>query len=156
MKLIKIGTIVNTHGIKGELRIMSGGRYSNNEFQPTDKVIIADKEYEVSSYRKHKSFHMITLKGFNNTNQVLHLVDKPIYINGDQEESEELDMDDLIGMEMVFNGKVIGVVDSIGETPIYQLLVTKDQVMVPFIDNFIAEIDDQIILQNVEGFFDEK
>lgn len=156
MKLTKVGTIVNTHGIKGELRIMSGGRYSNNEFSDCEKVVIDGKEYEVTSYRKHKAFHMITLKGYNNINQVLQFVNKAIFVNQDMQEDDEIDMDDLIGMEMTYKGKVIGVVDSIGQTPIYSLLVTKEKVMIPFIDNFVKEIDDQIILQNVEGFFDEK
>lgn len=156
MKLTKVGMIVNTHGIKGELRIMSGGRYSNNEFHDCEKVVIDGKEYEVTSYRKHKTFHMIMLKGFTNINQVLHLVNKPIYINMEESDDQEIDMDDLIGMEMTFNGKVIGVVDSIGDTPLYNLLVTKEKVMVPFIDNFVKDINETIELQNVEGFFDEK
>lgn len=156
MKLTKVGMIVNTHGIKGELRIMSGGRYSNNEFFDCHKVVIEGKEYEVTTYRKHKTFHMITLKGYTNINQVLHLVNKPIFVPMEENDDQEIDMDDLIGMEMVFNGKVIGIVDSIGDTPLYNLLVTKQKVMIPFIDNFIKDINDRIELQNVEGFFDEK
>ena len=56
MKLIKIGKIVNTHGIKGEVRLLSKFPYKDKVFIK-DMNIYIDKKYKevISSYRKHKN-----------------------------------------------------------------------------------------------------
>ena len=40
MKKIYVGKIVNTHGIKGELRILSDFDYKEKVFQVNNKLII--------------------------------------------------------------------------------------------------------------------
>ena len=72
MTLIKIGKIVNTHGIKGELRLLSKFPYKDKVFINNMKIYINKKDEEIiNTYRKHKNFDMITLKGYNNINEVL-------------------------------------------------------------------------------------
>ena len=66
MSLIKIGKIVNTHGIKGELRILSNFPYKDSVFQKGMIIYIDRKNKEIiNSYRKHKKFDMITLEGLS-------------------------------------------------------------------------------------------
>lgn len=66
MRYIKIGKIVNTHGIKGELRILSKFPHKEEVFK-ADMPIYIEKESKeiINSYRRHKNFDMITLKGYN-------------------------------------------------------------------------------------------
>lgn len=61
MDYIKIGKIVNTHGIKGEVRLLSKFPYKDKVFVK-DMNIYIDKKYKevINSYRKHKNFDMIT------------------------------------------------------------------------------------------------
>ena len=56
MKYVLIGKIVNTHGLKGEVRILSEFRYKDRVFVPGMKIYIGkDKqEEEIVSYRHHK------------------------------------------------------------------------------------------------------
>ena len=61
MNKIIIGKYVNTHGIKGEIRIKSNFKYKDKVFKIGNKIII-DKPYEIMSYRVHKGFDMVTLK----------------------------------------------------------------------------------------------
>ena len=79
---IYIGKIVNTHGIKGEVRILS-------DFEKKDRVFVAGmpiyigrkKEKEIiNSYRHHKNFEMITMKGYNDINQILKYKGLYVYI----------------------------------------------------------------------------
>ena len=70
-KISKIGIIVNTHGIKGELKIKSGSHFSNNGFVLTKHIYVENKTYEIINYRFHNGFHMIKLKNFSNINDVL-------------------------------------------------------------------------------------
>ena len=70
MKYVLIGKLVNTHGLKGEVRILSDFKYKDKIFIPGMKIYIGkNKEKQViNSYRKHKIFDMITLLGFNDIN----------------------------------------------------------------------------------------
>ena len=82
MDYIYIGKIVNTHGIKGELRIIS-----NNEMK--DKIFVKGRNFyigkskvkeEVNSYRVHKNFDMVTFLGYDNINQVLKYLKQNVTI----------------------------------------------------------------------------
>ena len=68
MKKIKVGKVVNTHGIKGEIRILSDFQFKDKVFKVNNSLIIGDKSYVIKSYRVHKMFDMVTLDDFNNIN----------------------------------------------------------------------------------------
>ena len=72
-EFIYIGKIVNTHGIKGEIRILSDFKYKDRVFLSNRRIYIGEERIEeiIDTYRRHKIFDMITLKGYNNINQVL-------------------------------------------------------------------------------------
>ena len=89
MSNIYVGKVVNTHGIKGEIRILSQFPFKEKVFKIGKTIIIGDKEYKITSYRVHKGFDMITLDGFNNINDVLFMMKKDVYTK-----KEELDLDD--------------------------------------------------------------
>ena len=113
MNLIKIGKIVNTHGIKGELRILSKFPYKDKVFINNMKIYIDKKDIEIiNTYRRHKNFDMITLKGYNNINEVLELKGQLVYVNRSILKINEDDylLNDLIGMEVFDNGELLGVV----------------------------------------------
>ena len=80
MNKILIGKVVNTHGIKGEIRILSDFPFKEKVFNIDNKIIINDKEYIIKSYRVHKEYDMVTLDGFNNINDVLFLLKNNVYI----------------------------------------------------------------------------
>ena len=73
MNLIYIGDIVNTHGIKGEVRILSDFKYKKDVFKKGNYVYVGyDKDkLKLNSYRVHKNFDMVTFEGINNINDVL-------------------------------------------------------------------------------------
>ena len=64
MEYIYIGKIVNTHGIKGEVRILSKFKYKSRIFCKYFKIYIGKSMNEevISSYRPHKQFDMIKHK----------------------------------------------------------------------------------------------
>jgi len=83
MEKILIGKYVNTHGIKGEIRIKSNFKYKNKVFVSGMKIIINDQEFIINSYRVHQGYDMITLKGINNINDIIGLKGSLVYINKD-------------------------------------------------------------------------
>ena len=67
-EFVRIGRIVNTHGIKGELRLLSNFKYKDRVFVQNRKIYIGEEHQEelITSYRHHKVFEMITLAGYDN------------------------------------------------------------------------------------------
>ena len=80
MKEVYIGKIVSTHGIKGEIKIISDFEYKDKVFVVGKKLIIDHKDYIIKSYRKHKNFDMVTLNDYKDINEVLFLMKKKVYM----------------------------------------------------------------------------
>ena len=163
MNLINIGKIVNTHGIKGELRLLSNFKYKDKVFKK-DMIIYIGKDKvkeKIISYRKHKQFDMICLEGYTNINEVLKYKGQQAYVN-----KEDLELDnnkylneDLIGLEVIVDNKVIGIVHNI-EKNAQELIVIKNndkEYLIPNNDTFIKEInikDKKIYINNIKGLID--
>lgn len=157
MDKVFIGKIVSTHGIKGELKILSDFPYKDKVFVVDKKIIIDDKEYTIKSYRVHKNFDMVTLDDFKDINEVLFLLKKSVYVYKDSlsfNDGEILD-EDLITYKVLTNTGKIGIIKEIfkaSETnKIIRVLFDKE-VLIPY--NFIKKIDKdkkEIIVELIDG-----
>lgn len=115
MEKVYIGKIVSTHGIKGELRILSDFPFKDKVFIVGNKLIIDDKEYEIKSYRVHKNFDMVTLDNYKDINEVLFLLKKDVYFdksNLNLSSDEVLD-EDLIDFRVITKDGKVGVIKEI-------------------------------------------
>lgn len=162
MDLVLIGKIVNTHGIKGEVRLLSKFPYKDNVFVK-DMNIYIDRKYKevISSYRKHKNFDMITLVGYNNINDVLKYKGLNVYVDKDDitlDNNKYLD-EDIIGSNVIYKGIVVGIIKDIERYDKYSLLVIlgKKEYLIPYNDNLIDKIDisnKNIYIKDIDGLFD--
>jgi len=160
MNYIYLGKIVNTHGIKGEIRILSNFKYKDKIFVPNFKIYIgkAKTEEEINTYRHHKKFDMITLKGYTNINEVLKYKGLNVYFNKNDLvlEGKYLD-EDLIGLIVIYNNKQIGIINRIENYDKNTLIIIKKddkEYLIPYHDNFIENIDinnKKIIVKNIDG-----
>ena len=164
MNYLLIGKIVNTHGIKGEVRLLSNFKFKEKVFIPNFTIYIGkDKiKEEINSYRPHKQFDMITIKGITNINDVLKYKGQKVYINKEDlnlNKDEYLD-EDLIGFNILVNNKLVGEVIRIEkETYQKQLVVKKDEkeYLVPLVYGIIKNInlnDGTITLEDIKGLLD--
>lgn len=145
MNYLYIGKLVNTHGIKGEVRILSNFRHKDKVFVKGFKFYVGKdkKEYVVETYRKHKNFDMVVFKDNYDINLIEHLKGSLVYINKDDlklDENKFLSVD-LIGFDVIINGKTIGVIKDVLDTPANEVLVLDNNIMIPYVDAFIKEID---------------
>lgn len=145
MKFIKVGKIVNTHGIKGELRILSDFRYKDKVFQKNMKLYVGKnkKEFIINSYRFHKIYDMVTFIGFNNINDIEYLKGDFVFIN-----EEDLKLDDgevlsekLIGFDVFIGDNKVGKVTEILDTPANEVIRAGKNILIPYVKEFIKEID---------------
>ena len=146
MKKIYVGKIVNTHGIKGELRILSDFDYKEKVFQVNNKLIIDDKEYIIKSHRIHKNYDMVTLNNYKDINEVLFLLKKKVYVNSDKinlSEDEVLD-EELINytIKTIDNkqGKILEIFKASKDNKILRVLFDKE-ILIPVNSPMIKMIE---------------
>lgn len=168
MEKLKIGKIVGTHGLKGELKVRSNSDFADERFKRGNEVIISyqnqDIVFEVITSRIHKGNYLISFKG----NQDINLVEKYIgcFVYGYKDEEllddDEYFYDDLIGLQVVStDGKVIGPVTSIYDNSRHDILNVDyhgKNVAIPYVDAFIKEVDldkEIIMVELIKGFIDE-
>ena len=155
MELVNIGRIVNTHGIKGELRILSDFRYKDKVFIKGVKLYVGKKkeEFIINTYRHHKVFDMVTFDGYTNINEVLYLKGLNVYVDIDQIDlGNEIYPEKLIGYEVYFENESIGNVTEVLNEPASFVLRINEKILIPYVDNFIDKIEDnKIYVKNVRG-----
>ncbi len=159
---VYIGKIVNTHGIKGELRLLSDFKYKDRVFLANRKIYIGENHEEeiIESYRHHKIFDMITLKGYNNINEVLKYLNCNVYVKKfdlSLTANEYLESD-LVDLNIILDNKEVGKVLAIKkvgkDNKVIEALINNQRILIPYHNNFIRKVDlaNKIIeLELVEG-----
>lgn len=164
MKYVLIGKLVNTHGLKGEVRILSSFKYKDKVFKKGMKIYIGkDKICEsINSYRYHKIFDMITMNGYNDIDEVLKYKGEYVFVNKEDiklEENEYLD-EDIIGLKVYVDDRLLGVVKRIEKHSVNEILVVKNDeknYLVPYNFDIILSIElekKEMRVKNIVGLFD--
>lgn len=164
MDYFYIGKIVNTHGIKGEIRLLSNFKFKEKVFIENFIIYIGKEKNKeiINSYRHHKQFEMITLKGITNINEVLKYKGEKVYINKKDlilNKEEYLD-EDLINFNVIINNKIVGKVTKIKkDTYQKQLIVNKNEkeYLVPLVYGIIKNInltEGTIEIEDIKGLLD--
>ncbi len=146
MEKVYIGKIVSTHGIKGELKILSDFPYKDKVFIVGKKLIIDDLVFLIRSYRVHKKFDMVTLNEYRDINEVLYLLNKKVYVARDDlelEDGEVLD-EELITYKVLTNDGKSGIIKEIfqaSKTNKILRVLFDDEVLIPMNSPMIVKID---------------
>lgn len=138
--MIIVGKYVNTHGIKGEIRILSDFSRKDLIFKPKFKLYINNKEFIVKSYRKHKKYDMITFEGINSINDIEYLKGNNVYIRRD--DINEFIDEDLYKYLISVNSKLYKI-KNILMNNFQKILVLENDKMVPYVDDFVLKKDDE-------------
>lgn len=164
-KYLELGQIVNTRGLKGEVKVNS---YSEdpNRFEKIKSIIVRlkgkDTEYEIEKVSYTKNQVVLKLKTINTIEEAEKLRNSIILI--DREKLGDLPEDvyyiaDLIGLEVYTDqNEYLGKVDDIFNTKSNDVYVIKDDLgknkLLPGIPEVIKEIsleDGKIIVHLIEG-----
>ena len=159
--MVYLGEIVNTHGIKGELRILSDFKFKSEAFKQNNKLYIGKRKQEVviKTYRKHKIYDMVTFEGFESINDAIAFKGDEVYIKREDLKIDGYVDEDIIGLEAYDKDKLIGIVDNIIKNKQEILLIKKEDksYMIPFVDEFVSvDLENKKVNINViEGLLDE-
>lgn len=160
MELIYIGKIVNTHGLKGEIRIISDFKFKNEIFKTNNELYINDNKYIINSYRKHKVFDMVTLSNVNTIDDALELKGSNVYIDKNSYTFSGYLDEELIGLDVYDKDIYKGKITDIYKTSNSELFVIEGikRHMVPNIENFIDKVDlknNKIYINYIKGLDNE-
>lgn len=170
MEWFNVGRIVNTHGIKGEVRVISTTDFEDNRFAPGSRLAIFKKDENkptwvtIESSRRHKNFILLTFEGMYNINLVEPFKEGLLKVTKDQLDEDELEENEyyyfeIIGCEVFSEeGEKLGVVTEILETGANDVWEIKapngKKHYIPYIEDVVKEIDveeKKIIIHVMEG-----
>lgn len=144
MKYIFIGRIVNTHALKGEVRIVSDFEFKDRIFKENTLLYIGenkDKEI-IETYRKHKQFDMVKFKGIDYINDVLKYKGSKVYIDESvlNLKDDEILISELINMDVYNDNKYVGKITEYRSDNGNNMLRVNNK-LIPYNKDFITKID---------------
>ncbi|MEC1721837.1 ribosome maturation factor RimM [Schinkia azotoformans] len=166
-KYFNVGKIVNTQGIKGEIRVISSTDFPEERFRKGNILYIEVApndliEVKVSSHRLHKNFHLLTFAGFNNINDVEKYKGKMLKISEDQ--LNDLDEGEFYYHEIIdcevftVDGEKLGTIKEILSPGANDVWVVKrpgdKDLLLPYIEDVVKEVDvenKKVIVHLMEG-----
>ena len=135
-----IGYICGTHGIKGELKVLSDFEKKELAFTVNNKIMIDNIEHTITSVRNHQNKILITIDSLQNINDVLEYVKKEIYIKRENLNLNSYLMEDLIGFKII-EDEELGIVKNILINKAGYLLEIDKNFYIPFVSYYIKEVD---------------
>lgn len=162
MDKVYVGKIVSTHGIKGEIKILSDFEFKDKVFKVGNTLLVDDKEYVIKSYRVHKNFDMVTLNDYKDINEVLFLMKKKVYVSRDNlvlNNDEVLDEELLKYKVVSLDGKEGYITEIFYASSINKLLrvMLDKEILIPVNSPMIKKIDKEkceVIVEVLKGLGD--
>jgi 16S rRNA processing protein RimM len=170
-KWFNVGKIVNTHGIKGEVRVISRTDFADERYKIGNTLYIFMEnasepiEVKVKSHRVHKSFDLLSFEGYDNINLVEKfkgaLLKVPESQLGELEEGEYY-FHEIIGCTVVTeNGEAIGTVKEILTPGANDVWVVKGkggkEILIPYIADVVIDVnvkEKTITIRPMEGLLE--
>jgi 16S rRNA processing protein RimM len=170
MDFFNVGKIVNTQGIKGEVRVISQTDFADVKKKKGNVLYLFQEKKEpvelvIKSHRKHKNFDILSFEDHPNINDVEKYRDGILKIKG--EELHDLDehefyYHEIIGLKVVtVDGEDIGKIKEILSPGANDVWVVQRQgkkdVLIPYIESVVKEINLEtglVTIELMEGLID--
>lgn len=164
-----IGKVVNTHGVKGEVRVIRITDFEER-FNPGSTVYLIKKNEQpvplkIVSHRTHKDFDLLMFEGLNDINEVLHFKEALLKIK--EEQLTELPKGEYYHHEIVdcdmytVEGEKLGTITEVLVPGANDVFVVKQstgkELLIPFIKDVVKEInieDKKVVIKVMEGLLD--
>lgn len=165
LQYLKVGQIINTHGIKGELKIYPLTD-DISRFNKLKHVFLNSKwdfkKYEIEEVKYFKNLVILKFKGIDDMNEALNFIKEYIYV--DRESAVKLPKNtyfiaDLIGLDVyTVDNERLGVISSVfstGSNDVYEIKNENEKsILIPAIKDVIIDVDienKKIIIKLLEG-----
>lgn len=162
-----VGKIVNTHGIKGEVKVVRITDF-DDRFTPGQRLFLFKKgsnEPEIvtiKSHRQHKGFDMILFEEYSNINDVEPFKEGMLKITEAYQaplEANAYYYHEILGCEVVTtDGRVLGEIKEILSPGANDVWVVKQKgkkdVLIPYIEDIVKTVDidkKHVTIEPMEG-----
>lgn len=165
-----VGKVVNTHGVRGEVRVIATTDFPEERFNKGAILYLNHQELKerlpltVVHHRRHKNFDLLTFEGRNNINDVQAFKGGVLQVNEQQltelEGEHEFYYHEIIGCDVVtLEGEQLGKIKDILSTGANDVWVigrmagAKD-LLIPYIEKVVKEVDltnKKIIIDLIPG-----
>ncbi|MDQ0350600.1 16S rRNA processing protein RimM [Alkalibacillus filiformis] len=166
---LNVGKIVNTHGVRGEVRVMSVTDFEEERFEPGSRLFVEveggkHEEVVVMSHRKHKQFDLLVFEGHESLDQAERFKGHELKVAFD--DLEDLDEDEfyyyeIIGCDVYLTtGEHLGKIKEILSPGANDVWVVKrseeglKDALIPYIDDVVKEVDidnQKVVIEEMEG-----
>lgn len=160
--MICIGEIVNTHGLKGEVKVVSYFKYKEAAFKKGSYIFIGEQKekLKIKTHRIQKNFDLLSFENHESINDVLAYKGEFIFIIREDLEEEFIN-EDLLGYDVVYDDEVIGSVANLFNNNAHDIMIVKNgskKYLIPCVNSFFKKVDKtkkQIQLEKTEGIINE-
>mgnify|MGYP002539641094 CR=1 FL=1 len=162
--MLEIGKVVNTHGIRGEIKIQpwcdDPTIYDHLEY-----IYINGRRYEIIRNRLHKNCEIVAIEGIEHIEQAETLRNQIVTI-----EREALGVlpegtyyiADLLGLTVkTLEGELLGIIEEVIHTGSNDVYVLKSEnpnpILIPVIDQVVKEVNIEagyVLVELLEGLID--
>lgn len=157
MDFIYVGKIVNTHALKGEVRILSSFDYKNDIYKKDFPFYIGET-YEMhflSIYRRHKQYDMLTFKDIDSVEKASLYKGNSIYIKRDSVHIHGYFVEDFIHLSVYDKGVYMGKIIAVEESKAHKIFLLDNHMRIPYVPFYVKEIDmvnKKVEVSLIEGF----
>ncbi len=146
--MLEIGMVVNTHGVRGELKIQP---WCDDPmiYDELEYIYIDGRRYDIKRTRLHKNCEIVAVEGIDNINEAELLKNKVVTVEremlGDLPEGTYY-IADLLGIEVrCDDGRMLGKISDVISTGSNDVYVVKrdgkKDALIPVIDEVVKEVN---------------
>ena len=144
MDEVFVGKLVNTRGLKGEVKVISDFELKKEVFKPGKTVYINGRGYIIKHYSTFKQFDLLQFEGIDDINRVEVLKGADIYVDRPSLGLGEDDylLSDLFDMSVICDGEEIGVIEdyTTGINPLLEVKYNNKTYYIPLNANYIDHV----------------
>lgn len=165
MKLIRIGILANTHGLRGEVKIKSLSDFTELRFVKGAQIYLQHQgellPLTITQIREARGLLVVKFQGYDDINQVEPWKGDDIVLY--EEDLHELEEDeayfyelidcDVVDMNNQYLGKVVEVIET-GANAILRVRNDDKDVLIPYVKAFVKKFDrslKQIQVEMLDG-----
>lgn len=169
VKYYNVGKIVNTHGVRGEIRVISSTDFPEKRYAPGALLYLQHPNISekltltVATHRQHKNFNLLTFDGYHSLNDVEIFKGGTLQVSEEQlGELEEGDFyyHEIIGCQVdTVEGEDLGKIKEIlspgaNDVWVIQRKNGGKDLLIPYIEQVVKEVnikEKKVIIHLMEG-----
>ena len=155
LQFIEAGEIVTTHGVRGEVKVLTW-LDSPELLCEFERCRIDGKEYTMESVRVQKTCNLVKLEGVDTMEAAQAMRGKVMELYREDIDDEVIFAAELIGVEVFAEDKYIGKIKEVLDYPGNSVYVVKGEheYMIPAVKAFILDTDmenNRMLVKLIEG-----